>query len=250
MDSSAFSFYSNVFGFIAGGVSLAGLLITVCRSHLPSNKIKTLEALLEDTEKTFLKAVEDGLLKEPQFNQSVEKHLAELKEDTAVFRSRAYCVTNLRQDYMEFFKGLSTAIGFACQGVRELRAEVISTSERERRKLLAMQSYPVNGPVSQNQTNGGEHRPTEQPTPLLPHAAEVIKRPSSCPPALPAWKWKDLNDTAPTNPFADPVETVARSVSSSLPPSECVTTATSYLQLPPSEGAINPSNLLHASHNP
>ncbi|KIJ69910.1 hypothetical protein HYDPIDRAFT_104569 [Hydnomerulius pinastri MD-312] len=214
MDSTTFSFYSNVFGFIAGGVSLAGLLITVCRSHLPSNKIKTLETLLEDTEKTFLTAVENGLLKQPQFNQSVEEKLVKLKEETAVFRSRAYCVTNLRQDYMD-------------------------TSEKERRKLIEMQSHPANGLASPNQANWGEYRPTDQPAPLLPHAAEVIKRPSSCPPALLAWKWKDLNDTARTYPFADPVESVAHSVSSSLPPSECVTTATS--QPLPSEGAINPS---------
>lgn len=62
MSNSSFSFYSNVFGIIVGGISLLGCVVAVCRPHLPSNKIKTLETLLCETENTFKESVEAGLL--------------------------------------------------------------------------------------------------------------------------------------------------------------------------------------------
>ena len=62
MSSSSFSFSSNIFGFVAGGISLLGFMVAVCRTHLPSNKIKTLEILLHETENVFKEAVEGGLL--------------------------------------------------------------------------------------------------------------------------------------------------------------------------------------------
>lgn len=62
MSNSSFSYSSNVFGFVAGGISLLGFMIALCRPHLPSNKIKTLENLLHETENTFNEAVEAGLL--------------------------------------------------------------------------------------------------------------------------------------------------------------------------------------------
>ena len=62
MNTTLFAFYSNVFGLVVGGVSLLSLAVAVCRPHLPSNKIKTLETLLHETEDTFRAAVEAGLL--------------------------------------------------------------------------------------------------------------------------------------------------------------------------------------------
>ena len=62
MSNSSFAYSSNVFGFVAGGISLLGFMIALCRPHLPSNKIKTLENLLHETENTFNEAVEAGLL--------------------------------------------------------------------------------------------------------------------------------------------------------------------------------------------
>lgn len=75
MSNTSFSFYSNIFGFIVGGVSLLGFVVRLCRTHLPSNKIKTLEALLHETENTFRSAVEDGLLVD-KFVQMAQNRLA------------------------------------------------------------------------------------------------------------------------------------------------------------------------------
>jgi hypothetical protein len=62
MNNSLLSFYSNIFGFVVGGISLLGFVVAVFRPHLPSNKIKTLETLLHETENIFKAAVEAGLL--------------------------------------------------------------------------------------------------------------------------------------------------------------------------------------------
>lgn len=75
MNGTLSSFCANIFGFIAGGISLLGCVIGVCRPHLPINKIKTLENLLHETETTFKEAVEAGLLV-PEFIERTEENLA------------------------------------------------------------------------------------------------------------------------------------------------------------------------------
>lgn len=74
MNDTLFSFSANIFGFVVGGISLLGVIVAVCRPHLPSNKIKTLEALLHETEDDFEEAVEAGLLV-PEFVEKTEENL-------------------------------------------------------------------------------------------------------------------------------------------------------------------------------
>lgn len=73
---STFSIFSSIFGFIVAAISLLAFLVNICRFHLPSNKIKELESLMDETETFFKKAVEDGLLIEPGFVRQTERHLA------------------------------------------------------------------------------------------------------------------------------------------------------------------------------
>ena len=75
MNISTFSIFSSIFGFIVAAISLFAFLINICRSHLPSNRIKELESLMDETETFFAKAVEGGLLIEPGFVQQTERHL-------------------------------------------------------------------------------------------------------------------------------------------------------------------------------
>lgn len=76
MTTSTFSIFSGIFGFIVAAISLLTFVINICRSHLPSNKIKVLESLLEETETCFNKAIEDGLLTELLFVHRTERRLA------------------------------------------------------------------------------------------------------------------------------------------------------------------------------
>ncbi|KAF9226735.1 hypothetical protein BS17DRAFT_696523 [Gyrodon lividus] len=180
MNDASLSFSSNIFGFIAGGFSLVGLTVGLCRSHLPSRRIKDLECLLEDTQKTFKCALEDGLLPNARFNHVVQSQLTDLCEDARALHSRVCCATTLLQDYVEFFRGLSTSIGLTCYHVKTLRAQVITTSEAERRKRSESISAP---------------HPTS-PIPLS-FPVNMIERPRSCPPSLPEYRSRSrLHDSA------------------------------------------------------
>ncbi|KAF8122886.1 hypothetical protein EV363DRAFT_1552480 [Boletus edulis] len=172
MTTSTFSCFSSVFGFIVAAISLFAFIINMWRSHLPSNKIKVLESLLDETETYFKKAVEEGLLTELTFVHRTDRRLAILRSRTHDLRSRAYNAINLRQDYVEFFRGTSTAIGTACQTLKKLRAQVITSSEQGRlRRLEEMQSLHCNSlPTSTLSIHSqGECHPSD-----LGHIPELI----------------------------------------------------------------------------
>ncbi|KAG1733351.1 uncharacterized protein EDB91DRAFT_640668 [Suillus paluster] len=134
MENNGLSFYSNVFGLFIGATTILGILLGFFQSHLPSQRIKELEELLEETQGLYESAVEDGLLPEDMLRSQMGERLAVLREATLELRSRAYSATTLLKDYREFFRGLSYDIGVACFHVKELRASVITTSEAERRR--------------------------------------------------------------------------------------------------------------------
>ncbi|KAG8217033.1 hypothetical protein J3R82DRAFT_7349 [Butyriboletus roseoflavus] len=127
MSTSTFSVFSSIFGFVAAAISLLTVLINICRSHLPSHKIKELESLMDETETLFKKVVEDGLLIEPGLVRQTERHLTMLRTLTYHLQSRAYNATTLRQDCLEFLRGTSNSIGGACRTIRGLRTELVST---------------------------------------------------------------------------------------------------------------------------
>lgn len=94
MNNSSFSFYSNVFGFVVGGVSLLGFVVAACRPHLPSNKIKMLESLLHDTESALNEAVEAELLVH-EFIERAEDRLTGWVQHHLCFKglTRSFCQT-------------------------------------------------------------------------------------------------------------------------------------------------------------
>ncbi|KAH7887476.1 hypothetical protein F5I97DRAFT_1860737 [Phlebopus sp. FC_14] len=136
MDDNAFSIYSNVFGIFVGSVSLITLAFGFCM-HLPSNRIKHLDALLDETDKIFRSALEEGLLPQ-QKSESIEDHLSDCRERTMDLRSRVLCVTTWFQDCKELVMGVSADIGKTCYELRKLRAEIITSSEAQRRNLCAI----------------------------------------------------------------------------------------------------------------
>ncbi|KIJ06455.1 hypothetical protein PAXINDRAFT_158723 [Paxillus involutus ATCC 200175] len=132
MDSNAFSFSSNVFGLVVGSISVIVLVFGFCRSQLPSNKIKVLEELLDETQALFSSYAEEGYLPEERVKADFETRLARLRDKTFDLRSQVYMATTFVQDYTGFIAGLSISIGRVCWQVKLLRADVISKSEIER----------------------------------------------------------------------------------------------------------------------
>ncbi|KAG6373908.1 hypothetical protein JVT61DRAFT_6061 [Boletus reticuloceps] len=133
MTTGVFSVFSSIFGFVVAAISLLAFVVNMCRSHLPSNKIKVLESLLDETETCFKKAIEDGLLTEPPFVLRTESGLTILKTRAQGLRSRAHNATDLRQDYAEFLRGTSTAI----ERLKSLLVSSLSHVEAELRCLLS-----------------------------------------------------------------------------------------------------------------
>ncbi|KAH7887340.1 hypothetical protein F5I97DRAFT_819440 [Phlebopus sp. FC_14] len=136
MNDNSFSFSSNVFGIIVGGMSLIALAFGL-HMHLPSKRIKYLESILDETDTLFKSALEDGLLPEQNFTSRAADRLSKLRERTLVLRPRAYHATTWVQVCKELLKGLSLNIGKICYQVEELRAEIITSSEAQRRTLSA-----------------------------------------------------------------------------------------------------------------
>ncbi|KIK77666.1 hypothetical protein PAXRUDRAFT_834926 [Paxillus rubicundulus Ve08.2h10] len=169
MDSNAFSFSSNLFGFVAGGISVIVLVFGFCRSQLPSNKIKVLEELLDETQALFSSYAEEGYLPEERVKADFETRLARLRDKTLDLRFQVYRATTFVQDYTGFFTGLSLAIGRLCWQVKLLRANVISKSEIERLgrrdNVLLLRQLPFS------------EIGLPQPSDVLSHQADVILHP-------------------------------------------------------------------------
>ncbi|KAF9238765.1 hypothetical protein BU15DRAFT_13964, partial [Melanogaster broomeanus] len=115
----------NVFGFVAGAISLTCLVFSICRTQLPSNKIKVLENLLDETQSLFHSRVEEGYLPQERLKVYIDRRLDSLRDQACGLQSQAYSATTSAQDYRQLFTGLSWAIGRVCFDVREVRAQVI-----------------------------------------------------------------------------------------------------------------------------
>ncbi|KAG9311899.1 hypothetical protein JVU11DRAFT_8160 [Chiua virens] len=126
--NSTFSCFASIFGFIATIISLFAFVLQICRSRLPSNKIRTLDLLLEETETLVKTAKNDCRLKEP-FVEEIEHHLSILRARTFALRPSAYGATTLHKDYAEWRKGTSSAIGRTYDSLIELKAQVATSSE-------------------------------------------------------------------------------------------------------------------------
>ncbi|OAX30966.1 hypothetical protein K503DRAFT_870815 [Rhizopogon vinicolor AM-OR11-026] len=192
MSNPTFSFISNAYGFAFGVLSLVGSAIGMCRWHLPSRKIQTLEELLAQTQDLFHSAVEAGLLPDLEFRTNTESRLERLREDTLQVRAKVCVATTLYSDYRALFRGLSFVIAKKCSNLKELRANVITTSEKYR---LCQNAVPsITGALEREHTNsdtlsscGGTAEHSSIPTEPV---AESIHKPTchsrqrahSCPP--------------------------------------------------------------------
>ncbi|KAH0840355.1 hypothetical protein J3R83DRAFT_1377, partial [Lanmaoa asiatica] len=105
--------------FIVAAISFLAFVFNICRSHLPSNKIKVLESLLDETEMCFKRAIEDGLLTELTFVQWAECRLTVLQYKWFAIPGRAYNAISLCKDYIKLLSGTSLSIG-TLQKVRSL----------------------------------------------------------------------------------------------------------------------------------
>ncbi|KAI9455498.1 hypothetical protein HD554DRAFT_2178456 [Boletus coccyginus] len=194
MSTSTLSLFCNILAIIEAAISLSAFLIHIFRSHLPRNKIKELEHLMDEMETFFTKTVEKGLLAEPDIIQT-RRELSMLRTQTLDLKSRVYSITTFREDCLELLGGTSSYIGETCECLQKLRAKVVASSEKECRRLmeddrdLRTSSLPV---LPYNPA------PECQDSPL---PSVQIPRPAVHPPILPGRKSLYAQRTFhPTNP--------------------------------------------------
>ncbi|EPQ58921.1 hypothetical protein GLOTRDRAFT_135928 [Gloeophyllum trabeum ATCC 11539] len=126
---------ADIFGYVTGAVSFVVLMITGSRTLLPSVKIKQLDEILDDTEKTLRSVVEDGFINDQRVVRMMYQSLTSIQKRSRHLRARTKCATSLWKEWHEFFQGLSRTIVGCIEEAKDLRALVISTSEEERRRL-------------------------------------------------------------------------------------------------------------------
>jgi len=66
-----FSFYATVLGFIVTVLTIFGAILGFCQSHLPSQMIKELDGLLEQTQTFYESATEDGVLPDSMLRSQI-----------------------------------------------------------------------------------------------------------------------------------------------------------------------------------
>ncbi|KIK04126.1 hypothetical protein K443DRAFT_93835 [Laccaria amethystina LaAM-08-1] len=133
MDDSA----SNHFNFVAGVLGFAITIISAaacCRTYLPGAQMKILDELLKETRTIYEKADADGLFPSENFKEASLRMLGRMEESSVSLRERTYNATTTVQEFVALFKGLSQRIMHLSVRVKDLRACLISTSEKERRQ--------------------------------------------------------------------------------------------------------------------
>ncbi|KII88219.1 hypothetical protein PLICRDRAFT_54061 [Plicaturopsis crispa FD-325 SS-3] len=125
----------DLFGLIAGALSLLALFHSVVISQLPKTKIKDLDAVIRETEDQFYRDIEDGFLSNKNFVFQVEEQLCSYHLDCEKLRIRVLGAKSFLAEFWELLKGLSVSISTLCSEVSELQSEIITTSQEARMEM-------------------------------------------------------------------------------------------------------------------
>ncbi|KAI0077835.1 hypothetical protein K474DRAFT_1707016 [Panus rudis PR-1116 ss-1] len=137
----ASSLVFDILGIILGLVGAIGLFPIVqsfIRCRLPTQKFKELDDTLTETYSLLHSVEEEGLLPNPAWAEEVKRRLAGYRRQTEEYRSTVYCATTCKGQLALWFQGVSRKISEKNTDVMEVRATIMSTSqkERERREVI------------------------------------------------------------------------------------------------------------------
>lgn len=68
--------YTAVFGLIVGAMTIFGVILGFCQSHLPSKMIEELNRLYDEIQALYHSAVEEGYLIDGMLRSQIEERLA------------------------------------------------------------------------------------------------------------------------------------------------------------------------------
>ncbi|KAI0941484.1 hypothetical protein AcW1_003362 [Taiwanofungus camphoratus] len=138
----------DVWGIVAGVLGTLGLipiLTSIVNDQMPSAKLMVLEETLLDTDSLLQSVSEEGLFTNNNFISETEHRLAYFHSKAEEYRTATYCATTFMKQLKEMMKGLSKRISLLCNDVKDVRADISSTSSTQRKRLHAEGLLPTSG---------------------------------------------------------------------------------------------------------
>ncbi|EIW54130.1 uncharacterized protein TRAVEDRAFT_66720 [Trametes versicolor FP-101664 SS1] len=129
----------NIWGVVGGVIgtilAVVPLFLVWLRVRLPSKKLPSLLAVLEDTKELFAKAVRAGALADVQEIQQIEFSIATASVHVDEFRATVYAATSYWQNVKNWWNGLSSRMVDLYEALNVVRVRLVKLNSCERKML-------------------------------------------------------------------------------------------------------------------
>ncbi|RPD57822.1 hypothetical protein L226DRAFT_563618 [Lentinus tigrinus ALCF2SS1-7] len=197
-------------------------------NRLPSNRLHSMSGLLQDANELLLSCSEEGLVPSDAADDFRQK-LSLLRSRADEVRLETLAAKNRKEDFANWLKGLTRDINQICQDVREIRAEISTSSIRERERLAAQ--------IREREAAAHEDRPADSGAVGDLGSVTVSRDPGSAevaqqPPVLVATPL--TRSLPPSTPEMQNVSSIPASATRALPPGiPSITTKVPTIKQPP-----------------
>ncbi|OSD01162.1 hypothetical protein PYCCODRAFT_1468852 [Trametes coccinea BRFM310] len=136
LDSEKFDLAVGIIGLLSFPIAIG----TLVHTQLPCTWLRELEAIFAETEGLLHTTFEAGLLGPHDIATQFHTRLYVLKQDVEDVRVESHSATTYAQNIKKMLTGLSRRISSLCGEVKKLRADISTTSARERERLRQSQT--------------------------------------------------------------------------------------------------------------
>ncbi|KAI0351970.1 hypothetical protein OH77DRAFT_1428998 [Trametes cingulata] len=180
MSSSGYARWELFVG-IVGVLTAIPVLVHLFISQLPSRKLPGLFKTLEEADAVFEDSIEEGLLKEHHITE-FRALLGGLHSRANEVRAQVHAARDCLEDIVNWAKGLTSKINQLNDDVKEVRADISTTSTREReereraeiaRRVAAGCGAEVEGGTSPHDCNA---RPTRLHARIWRYTKAMLRR--------------------------------------------------------------------------
>ncbi|KII93059.1 hypothetical protein PLICRDRAFT_87499 [Plicaturopsis crispa FD-325 SS-3] len=136
---------SDIFGYIAGAISVLVTFYAIVYNQLPKNKVLHLIGLLEDTESLYIRSKEEGLLSDdhefdsssPTFGMS----LSRCRSEADHLRTHSLSSPSFTDQVLLWYQ-LRRRISYAYDNTAEIHKDILSKTDEERECLKSRGRLP------------------------------------------------------------------------------------------------------------
>ncbi|KAI1790372.1 hypothetical protein LXA43DRAFT_512133 [Ganoderma leucocontextum] len=127
--------WSNVWGFISGALGLVPLVLALVYHQLPSTIFRDLDGTLQETESLLSSSLDRGLIPDSKSALQFMQYAEQLRDRAECVRPEVYRAKTYWQQLKGMVSGLTRKISVLSNDILDLRAEISTTSSRERKRL-------------------------------------------------------------------------------------------------------------------